>query len=704
MRGFIFCCFFVFSAHLSSFAQSASDTTIQEIAPVDIKSYFSSQPLLGLTSSAKVISKRMIESQQPNSLLPAINATPGVRMEERSPGSYRIAMRGSMLRSPFGVRNTKIYIDEIPFTDAGGNTYFNLIDPIGVQSISILKGPDGSLFGPNSGGVIRISPNGFDPAPDAVSLLLGGGSFANFNQQLHVQRELSDSYQFSFDQAYMRSDGFRENTALDKKYFQTAHQWKYNGKGSLRLFALYSDLYYQTPGGLTEAQFADNPRQARPATPTIPGAVEQQASITNRTAIGGITHQYDFSEKWTHSLTLFGSTTDFTNPFITNYEKRDERNYGLRSFVSYTNNDRADVQWQMQLGLEAQKGRYQINNYDNDGGVEADPQSFDLLWNGQHFYFYRAMATLWDRWNIEGSVGLNFNDIAFEQQYPVVVNPMGNLSFDRAWLPRLAMSYLLHPQVAWRASVSKGYSVPTISEVRSSDNQINLDLKPESGISYETGFRAETHNRRLIADLSVYSYRLRDGIVRQLNEAGQESFYNAGEIQQTGVEVLLMGQVVASNTEKFVRSLNLSTNLTYQDYTFKRYVTVANDQSVDYRGNRVTSIPDWIVVNSLMAEFPCRVGINIMHNYTSDIPLDDANTTFANKYNLIQAKVHWNKRVHPKWNVQVFFGVDNLLDEVYSLGNDINAFGGRFFNMAPSRNYYGGVKVGYRGSPANFSK
>lgn len=695
MLRYFFCCIFVSLLVVPSFSRPLGDTTIREIAPVEIKSYFSSQPILTLTSSAKVISRRLIESQQPNSLLPAMNTTPGVRMEERSPGSYRIALRGSMLRSPFGVRNTKIYIDEIPFTDAGGNTYFNIIDPVGIQNIAILKGPDGSLFGPNSGGVIRIAPNGYGYGSNAASVLLGGGSFGTFNQQLHVQREVSETYRFAFDQAYVRSDGFREHTALDKKYFQTAHHWKYSERGSLRLLALYSDLYYQTPGGLTETQFLENPRQARPGTPTTPGSVEQRASITNRTAIGGITHQYDFSDKWTHSLTVFGSLTDFTNPFISNYERRDERNYGLRTYLSYTNSERENLNWQMQVGVEAQKGRYDIDNYDNNRGERGAPQEFDLLKNGQHFYFYRAMATLWNKLNVEASVGLNFNDIAFERQYPSVTPPDGSMSFGAAWLPRVAASYLLHPQVALRGSISKGYSVPTISEVRSSDNRINLDLKPESGTNYEMGIRAETKNRRLIADLSVYTYGLREGIVRQLNEAGQESFYNAGEIDQNGVELMVMGQLVPLNSDRFVRSLNVSTNVTYQDYNFDRYVTVVGNQPVDYSGNRVTSVPDWMVVSTLMVDFPAQLGVNVMHNYTSDIPLNDANTVFADQYHLLQVKAHWTKRIHPRWRIQLFFGIDNLLDEVYSLGNDINAFGGRYFNAAPSRNYYGGVKLNW---------
>ena len=38
-----------------------------------------------------------------------IMAIPGVRMEERTPGSYRLSIRGSLLRSPFGIRNVKVY-------------------------------------------------------------------------------------------------------------------------------------------------------------------------------------------------------------------------------------------------------------------------------------------------------------------------------------------------------------------------------------------------------------------------------------------------------------------------------------------------------------------------------------------------------------------------------------------------------------------
>jgi iron complex outermembrane receptor protein len=36
---------------------------------------------------------------------------------------------------------------------------------------------------------------------------------------------------------------------------------------------------------------------------------------------------------------------------------------------------------------------------------------------------------------------------------------------------------------------------------------------------------------------------------------------------------------------------------------------------------------------------------------------------------------------------------DNIFDVQYSLGNDINAFGGRYYNAAPGFNFAGGISL-----------
>src|ERR1044071_9056432 len=99
-----------------------------------------------------VISTAQLSRFTNTTILPALNSNPGIRMEERSPGSYRLNIRGSSLRSPFGVRNVKTYYDDIPYTDPGGNTYLNQLGFYNIQSIEVIKGPGSSLYGAGTGG------------------------------------------------------------------------------------------------------------------------------------------------------------------------------------------------------------------------------------------------------------------------------------------------------------------------------------------------------------------------------------------------------------------------------------------------------------------------------------------------------------------------------------------------------------------------
>lgn len=680
----LYCCF------IPGYGQ-VSDTLLnsKELEPIEIIAWFNQQPLLGLTASAQSISVNRIEVLQTVTLLPVLNTIAGVRMEERSPGSYRIAMRGSLIRSPFGIRNIKMYIDEFPLTDAGGNNYLNILDPASVYAVHILKGPDGSIYGANSGGVIRIQPKGFNILQNQGSLLLSGGSYGLFQEQFSLQRKVNDKYSFSFDQSFSRSDGYRENSALNKKTFQSAHKWAYSEKNQLRILLLYSDLKYRTPGGLTETQMNENPAMARPASASNPSATEQKAGVQNKTFFGGIAHEADLNDKFSHTISLFGSYTDFENSFITNYEIRKEENIGLRTWFSYNDTINGRFQILMHLGFEGQKGFYRIDNYDNNQGEPTFSQALDDLDNTLKSFFYRAAVNLLQRWTIEASVGLNQASIHYSQRYPKISNPQGEIIFGNIRMPRIATSYILVKGVAVRGSVSKGYSLPAIAEVRSSDNIINTDLEAETGINYETGIRWESTDRRFIADLSLYHYNISNGIVRQLRENGAEYYVNAGEIRQKGLEMFVSAYLLPFQDDRFIRTLSVQSAFTYNHYRFGRY-SVNNE---NFSNNKVTAVPDYVWNSTLIITFPRQTALNITHNYTSSMPLNDANTVLSDDFHLLQVKGTWNIKASRSMQIQFFAGADNLLNERYSLGNDINAFGNRFFNPAPPRNYYGGIKV-----------
>ncbi|MBC8110922.1 MAG: TonB-dependent receptor [Verrucomicrobia bacterium] len=77
------------------------------------------------------------------------------------------------------------------------------------------------------------------------------------------------------------------------------------------------------------------------------------------------------------------------------------------------------------------------------------------------------------------------------------------------------------------------------------------------------------------------------------------------------------------------------------------------------------------------------------------MPLNDANAAFAPAYQLLGGKIGYKKDFkHLK--VNVFAGIDNALDQFYSLGNDLNAVGNRFYNPAAGRNFFGGLTLGWQ--------
>src|SRR5690349_19120311 len=159
-----------------NFAHAQQDST-RRLNEVTIRPYFTTQTLIRSTGAIGLIDSATLAKQSGNSFVSAANTIPGVRMEERSPGSYRLSIRGSLLRSPFGIRNIKIYLDDFPLTDAGGNSYLNALDVASASQIQILKGPQSSIYGANSGGVVLIQPQGSNAMIDnnSVALKLEGG-------------------------------------------------------------------------------------------------------------------------------------------------------------------------------------------------------------------------------------------------------------------------------------------------------------------------------------------------------------------------------------------------------------------------------------------------------------------------------------------------------------------------------------------------
>jgi iron complex outermembrane receptor protein len=668
---------------LSGFGQSRQDTT-KKLKEVVIRPYFSTQPLLRSTGAVTVLDSTVLKQQPNQSFVSAMNTVAGVRMEERSPGSYRLSIRGSLLRSPFGIRNVKIYFDEYPLTDAGGNSYFNALDISSAGNIQLLKGPQSSIYGANSGGVILLNSPRLTTDSTLAALNITGGSFGLFRENVVLGKQWKN-YQFSISQSYQRSDGYRDHSGMERKYIQLHQQWDYARTASLSALFFYSDLHYDTPGGLTAVQYALDPKLSRPAAGAIPSAIDQQAGIYSKTTFGGITNTWQIDPHFKHVVSVFSTYTDFKNPFITNYEHRKEFTFGLRTYVEYEKKA-GDINWRFNLGAEGSKTKTDFTNSDNLRGVPMALQAADKLKAASNFAFAHLNVDIHEKLLLELSSSLNLYQYKYESFYPVIIAEKTN-KFDTQLMPRAALSYLLNKSLTVRGSVSKGYSPPTLAEIRASDNVINVDLQPENGWNYETGLSYKTTDNRLFADVTGFYFHLKNSIVRRLNDNDTEYFINAGGTKQWGLEMSLAAWLIPVNDGMFIRGLQFRSAYTLSRFRFDNYF----DRTVDLSGKSLTGVPKNVVVNSIDIQFPAKFYAFVQHSYTSRIPLNDPNTIYSTSYHLLQAKAGWKNLHIGKIPVELFVGADNLLNKKYSLGNDLNAANGRYFNAAATRNFYGGL-------------
>ena len=681
----------LFTTLSHAMAQDNPDT-IPQLGMIRVQGFGTNSSRLQTPASVSSLRESDLHRYQGTSLLPAINVIPGVRMEERSPGSYRLSIRGSLLRSPFGVRNVKLYLDDFLLTDAGGNTYLNSLDLNGLTGVEVLRGPAGSTYGTGTGGVVLLSTQqkpkdqGAPLTGHEMQLGLSAGSYGLFSQHAQYSRSTQKA-SMQLSQAHYQSEGYRDNSRMSRDLVQWSAAHHAGKHGLLKTLFLLSDLNYRTPGGLTLAQMSANPRQARPATPVLPGAIAQQAGIRNRTAIIGTSYTHTFDDHWSWMSSITQAYTDFRNPFISNYEKRNEANVGLRSVLNWKG-DWLNRPLVWQTGLEWQRGFYRIDSTGNKAGVPDANLVRDQVGALQAFAFTQADYRLTPNLLIQAGISANQFNYRIKRTIGAPDYQSNVINFKPQFVPRLALLRNVGQKSAWHASLTRGFSAPSLAEVRPSAGGFSTDLQAEQGWSLETGLKGSWFKNRFQYDLTWFRFDLKDAIARRTNASGAEFFINAGEIRQRGLEAFMEAYPVHRNLSGGLLQLKTWVSVTRSDFRFGDYPS----GTVTLKGKRLTGVPSHNLCFGADLSIPNGLYLSVTHQITDSIPLTDVNDVYASGYQLLNARIGWRGIIR-SIQLDCFVAGDNILDVDYSLGNDLNAFGRRYFNPAPGRNWVAGFIV-----------
>ncbi|GAB2475544.1 TonB-dependent receptor [Hymenobacter qilianensis] len=690
---------------LPSRAQTPDTARTVRLPEATVVGYGQNLPLRRTAAGVSVLDATVIDRFNQTSLTQAVNTLPGVRLEERATASYRLSVRGSTLRSPFGVRNVKLYYNDIPFTEASGSSPLNLLDPASIGRIEVIKGPAGSVYGAGTGGAILLNTR--RPAPDEARVQAGftAGSFGLRRYSVAAE---TGSAKASLRAQYTRQtlDGYRQNSALRRDVLTLDGEFAPSEQRTVSVSALYTDLDYQIPGSLTRAQFEQNPRQARPTVGTQLGTVDQRAGYASRTALLGVTHDYQFTSRWSNKTTLYASGTTIKTPFLVDLERNTSLGWGGRSVFGY----RAALAGRLlrlSAGGEFQNSFENARNYQNRRGTPGPLRYDDEISTSVGFGFAQADWELPANFLLTAGASLNGLRYRIARVSDAAARPDSfafRRNFQPVVSPRVALLKEITSQISAYASVSSGFSPPSEEEIRPSDGSLNRNLEAERGSSYELGTRGNLFNNRLVFDVALFDFRLKQTIVTRTTDAGVNVFFNSGSTRQRGVEAAVSGWLLRPVLGSLARgtftpsanilpnSLRAWASYAYNHFRFRDYQQ--GDQ--DYSGNRLTGTAPHTLSAGL--DFNQKLGFYLQPtlSHQARIPLNDANTVYAAGYWTFATRAGWRRVLGGKLEADIFAGLENATDRRYSLGNDLNAFGQRYFQPAPGRNWYSGVQLGWR--------
>ena len=682
------------------------------LSTVTVTGYESNRKLLETAGSIAVLKARELQRGDNMDIMPALNSIPGVKMEAFSAGNYRISIRGSLVNNPWGIRNVRVYWNDIPLSSPDGTAQKSIdFDPAVIGSVEVLKGPSGSMYGAGNGGVLLIkntqAPNGQNSFETGYT----GGSYG-FGRFQASYKTSGDNFNIAANVVSQRYAGYRENNWGNKDMVNLFSQVFPSEKRTLSFFITHVTGSLGIAGGLTKAQADSMPRQA----PAYNKNNKISVKKYDATAIGA-SQTYRFSDLLSNTTSVYGNFQTYDHPFgsgiyYNGYLKESMAGYGGRTKFVFSPALGAlksrfsiggEYQYQHQLGNTFTV----VNDKPGTWPEAGDLYQNDIVVSTSKMLFAQAEFDLPAKTFL--TAGASYTHLSYDIldlfRDSAHANYSGLLRFPAKVSPRIGLVKVINDNMALHASMSYGYSPPPVWEINNYDGTLNKEIRPEDGMNYEMGARANLLKRKLNIDVTAYRMLLKNTIVPVARPNGTTAYRNAGLTNQRGIEAML-SYLAVNDPAKPLSFLKTWISYTYNNYVFKDYKTQSFNWgnyevvTTDNSGKKVTGV----VPNSVAAgiDLESRTGLyfNGTYYYYDKIPLNDANTYYSDAYSLLNMKLGLRKKIN-RFGLDVFAGVNNATNAQYSslllYNADATSNGAppAFYNPSPGINYYGGLKLKY---------
>ncbi|MTI39856.1 TonB-dependent receptor domain-containing protein [Fulvivirga lutimaris] len=649
---------------------------------------------LKLPASFMQIPKEHLKRDNGTTIAPALNRITGVYMHSGALNTNRITIRGIGNRSLFSTTKIRAYLDDIPLTTGDGETTIEDIDLSLVQKVDVWKGPTASLYGAGLGGMIHYKTRDQENfMPTSLSTKLTAGSyglirnvsefnFTNDNKTLNTVLNYNNT----------SSEGYRDNNEYDRESLTLIGKSLSSKVGKTTLFGSFAKLKAFIPSSIDRNDYENSPQNAAFTWGNVKG-FEDYTKV-----ISGLSHEFKITElkglEVLNRTSLFYTNRDAYESTPFNILEEKSSTYGLRNVIELQKQKSLTTTLPiLSIGIETFSENYDWQTFETNNGIKEaalsdnEEQRKYINLFAQSYFEITTKATLF--------AGINFNNTSYDYNDLLKSNGIdksGDYGFDYILSPHLGLNYQFNKNVALFSTISHGFSPPSLEETLTPEGTINPDIQVEKGWNYEFGARGSI-NTKLTYELSVYTMQVKDLLVARRVNADQFIGVNAGETKHNGLELFLAYEFTKNSNWQITPFLSY----TYSDYTFKEFI----DEDNDYSGNKLTGTPPHQL--SAGVDFNSSIGFygNINYKYVDAFPMRDDNSIDSEAYQLVRAKIGYQRNLSNRWKIDTSFGIDNVLDEKYASMILINAgsFGNnppRYYYPGLPRNYFGSLTINYR--------
>jgi iron complex outermembrane receptor protein len=700
---FFFCIFFLVSTGYAQEREEEKDTLKYEIEELTITGTRTLKKIIDIPYSVFRVDKEELIYGKKVSAKDLLADVPGLFLQNRYGNSdLRISLRGYGTRSNSGIRGIRILQDNIPVSEADGQTVVDEIDFNALGGVEVVKGNISSLYANAPGGVINFLTDLYYPQ----SFIKTSNQYGKFGLKQTDERFgiKADKYRFTMSYNYRNVDGYRPHSNEYSNLVNGVFEGYIGEKATLTVLGNYVRSQLWMPGALTEEEYDTDPLQA--------SKQAESQDLKRFTKKGRLAVRFKTflgkNENNEFEATGFGTvknleSNDYTSVTILN-------RYSAGSFLRFRNKSKIlkrDNDFNIGFDYAFQSGP--VTTYQNIGGhkdITIDNEIEDNVGN-YGIYFYNQYSILKNKMDLY--VSGRFDKFIYTRNEQLYNGYIDTERVFQQFTPKVALNYKLTPSIALYTSYGLGYDIPSADELgnysltsNGGRTTLNPDLNPQKSNNFEFGIKGNLINkkrtewfRKIFFDATFFNYVIRDEIVPFI--VGGISYYrNAARTNRMGVEF-------GFKSEPF-EGVELTTNYIYTNFKYKQYDALISDLNgtithQDYSNNVMPSYPGHILNFILSYEYELSEKINGLLqfdcDYVTKMYADDKNSVTTSPYFTSNPMAGINILLG-KFNFLAFVGANNIFDKRYVGFIDINDYYGRFFETGEPRNVYGGLNISYK--------